>query len=617
MLGATAQASDGPQPVARPAPLPAPQDVPYPGTLILKVDATDLAHKVFSVQESIPVKPDSDLILLYPQWETASHAPTVPLSSLAGVFIRAGNDALPWQRDPVNPYAFHLHVPPGIDTLDVALQYLSPTGGRGGAVAMSAAMVNVQWQAMLLYPAGYFVRDIPVRAALRLPQGFTALTSLDAGDAPGSFAVTSLERLVDSPVYAGLHTRRIPLVQGAQPVTLDLVADTEQALAIPDQILERYRSSVRAIIQLFGTPPFRHYEMIVSLSDVLPNDGGTEHLESGENNLPLDFYMHPEAHPSYQDLIWHELVHAWNGKSRVPQGLWTADFNTPAQDGLLWVYEGQTQYWGEVLAARLGHRSKQTFLDLLAMEAASAVYRPGRRWKSLADSSLDPLYDAGHHVSWPDWQRREDYYAEGPLFWLDIDARLRAASHGKHSLDDFARNFFKTTQGAISTYDESDVAHALQALGAADWAGILKKKLDAHDDTDLLGGLTANGYRLAWSEQPTAVFKASESDDGADNFLYSIGLSVDGQGRVKALAWNGPAFQAGFSPNSKLTAVDGQPFSLDALRTAIANSAHRPVSLSAHFDGGDHTLTLDYADGLRYPRLERIPGSKDGFDYLP
>jgi predicted metalloprotease with PDZ domain len=591
-------------------------DRPYPGTIALDVDATDTRHKVYQVHESIPVTPGSVTTLLYPQWETASHGPTAMVNRLAGLLIRAAGKPLDWARDPYNPYAFQVRVPEDVSTLDLRFQFLSPATSHEGALSMTPALINVQWQSMLLYPAGYYVRDIPFAATLKLPHGFTAFTALDARQSPDDglrYAPVSLETLVDSPVYAGLHTRRIPLTTGVHPVFLDLLADASPSLAIPDATIDRFTRTVEATERLFGTPPWPRYDMLVSLSDAFPGPGGVEHLASAENNLSADFFTNEQAHLLDRDLIWHELVHAWNGKRRIPAGLWTPDFNTPSDDSLLWVYEGQTQFWGEVTAARDGERSQQDTLDMWAFEAATMLARSGRVWKSLADSSLDPVFDAGHHVTWTDWQRREDYYLEGPLFWLDVDATLRQKSGGHRSLDDLAHRFFQGADPADSgTYSFADLCQTLDGIAHGDWATFLRQKLNSHDNSGLLDGLTKNGYALSFTDTPTAYFLQSEQDNGVTDLTFSIGLTVDAKGNVRSLAWEGPAFRAGVSIGTHIVDVDGKTFSAENLKAAVADSVHQPLRLSIDVDGEKSTIDIPYRGTLRYPHLKRLPGTVDG-----
>ncbi|USI74654.1 peptidase M61 [Sphingomonas morindae] len=580
----------------------------------LAVDATDTDHAIFTVHETIPATP-GPLTLLYPQWEAASHAPTVPIQALAGLVATADGRRIAWRRDPRKVHAFHLAIPPGATSVTLDFQILSD------ADTLREAQVNVQWQRLLLYPAGSDVARIQVAARLTLPKGMHAYGALRrAGEDAGAirFAPVALERLVDAPVWGAKVSRIIPLTPGAaQPITVALLADDPADLAPADAAAGPLRALIVQAGKIFGAPPFTRYDMLVSLTDRL-GTGGVEHREEGENDLPANYLREPGKQLNSVDLIAHEYVHAWNGRYRIPADLLAPDYNTPVSDSLLWVYEGQTEFWGRVLAARAGLRDRQQTLDRLALDAALVATRKGRAWKSLADSVNDPVYMAGHHVDWRDWTRREDYYAEGVLLWLDVDARLRELTRGARGLDAFAADFFHVdAPGAPArAYDLEAVCAALARVAPADWHGFLARHLDSHETQDAMAGLARAGWRLVFTPEATDTFRQNETDDGARDYSFSVGLKVDEGGRVRAVSWEGPAFLAGLAPGGRITRVDGLPYSAAALEHAVANTVTTPLDLVVDDGTRSRTVRLAYRGGARYPHLERIPDRADRLDAL-
>lgn len=615
---AVAQVGVGPMALPAAPALPQAVDRPFRGSIELDVQATDIAHQLFSVHETIPVQQPGDMVLFYPQWETGSHAPTASVIALAGLIVHVDGQRVEWRRDPVDMHAFHLALPNGARTVSLDFQFLSPARNA----LLQPDMLVVPWQRMLLYPAGWYARDIPVAATLALGKDlhpFTSLVFTRGKDDVLHFAPVMLERLVDAPVYAGHYWQQLPLGTGpAAPVNLDLVADAPTDLTVASAELSRMKTLVAQTLKVFGPGPYRHYDIIVSLSDQLPSAGGIEHLEEGENNLPAAYFRDTDSQLNNRDLIAHELVHAWNGRWRQPADLWSPNFNQPVDGSLLWVYEGQTEFWGRVLAARAGMRDRQHTLDKLAMDADVVANRPGRAWKTLQDSSNDATYMAGNSVSWRDWQRREDYYPEGVLLWLDVDARLRELSGGKRGLDDFARQFFKTDGAVVSTttYTFNDVCAALNAVAANDWTAFLRHHLDTHDSADALAGLARAGWKLTYSDVASETFRQDEKDSEVSNLDDSIGLQVGTDGRVGSVRWNGPAFRAGLAPAAHIIEVNGRPFSTATLLAAVVASGKQPLTIEFTSGAQKQSVSIAYADGLRYPHLQRIAGTPDRLSAL-
>ena len=617
-----AQPFADPQSYPMPPATAAPQDVAYPGgPLILEVDATDTERRIVQVRETLPVAGPGPITLLYPQWLPGNHAPRGPLEKLAGLTVRAGGKIVPWMRDPVDVFAFHVNAPAGTRSLDIAFQYLSPTAGDQGRVTMTPEMLNLQWNTLALYPAGYFARRVQVEASARLPQGWTYATALEtqapaaaAGGGLVRFKPVSLDVLVDSPLVAGRYARIVDLDPGAKiPVRLDIFADRPELLDANAEQLERHRELVRQSYRLFGAQHYDHYDFLLSLSDRMGGIG-LEHHRSSEDGTSPTYFLDWPALAASRDLLAHEFAHSWNGKFRRPADLWTPNFNLAMRGSLLWVYEGQTQYWGQVLSARSGLLTRQEGLDALAATAALYENRAGRSWRSVEDTTDDPVVNARRPQGWTSWQRSEDYYSEGQLVWLDADTLIRSRSGGKRSLDDFARGFFGIEDGNASErpYTFDDVVAALNAVEPYDWAKFLSTRINEVAPRPPLDGLARGGWRLVYTDAPTAYFKSAEAGRKLVDLTYSIGLALGQNTDIAGVQWDGPAFKAGLTVGGKLIAVNGIAYDADRLKEAItAAKAGGPLSLLVKT--GDHYRTADiaYRGGLRYPRLERIEGTPD------
>lgn len=584
---------------------------PFSGVVQLAVDATDVERQIVKVRQSIPVQHPGSLTLLYPQWEVGSHAPTASVTELAGLQIQADGKPLAWRRDPKAPHAFHLTVPASARSITVDLQYLAPQ--RQGL--LSPDLVSLPWHRLLLYPAGWPASTIPVDVALEVPPGLALAGALDVARQEGGridLQTTSLEALVDAPAYAARHRRVIPLSAAhGKPVVLDIVSRDPQDLAVPEAEVARLRALVDEAGLVFGPPPFRRYHAIAILDDATAG-GGIEHLEQGENFLPSNYFTALDRQLPNRDLIAHEYVHAWNGRFRIPADMHVDDYNTAVGGSLLWLYEGQTELWGRILAARAGQRSLEHTLDRLAIDAALVASRGARAWKTLRDSTNDPLFMSGRPVEWRDWQRRQDYYFEGAMLWLHVEARLRELSAGRLGLDDFARRFFATDgRPAPVPYDLDEIVRTLDALAPHDWRTLFDRHLDTHDDAEALAGLARSGWRLAWRAMPSASWLQEEQIDGVANLDHSIGVQVRANGSLRSVTWDSSAFNAGLAPGAKIVSVNGEPFSVDRLVRRVAGAHAAPLVLEVEAHGRRRSVELDYRGTLRYPYIERIPGAPD------
>ena len=605
-----------PQPYPYPPAIPTPQDVTYPGTLKLAVDVTDTDRHIFTVHETIPVQKSGDFILLYPAWVPGDHSATNPLSDIADIIVKSGDKIIPWVRDTVEMHAFHVNVPEGTTTLDVSFQYLSPpsTEGFRSRAEITPEMVDLAWNTVLLYPAGVFSRDITFVPTLALPKGWkygTALETDQATDGSITFKPTTLNTLVDSPLYAGKYFSRLDLAPGAAtPVHLNIVADRPEDLAITPDQLAKHRALVQQAVKLYGAQHYNHYDFLLALSDQLGGIG-LEHHRSSENGVDRDYFTDWDGTVADRDLLPHEYTHSWNGKFRRPADLWAPNFNVPERDSLLWVYEGQTQFWGQVLAARSGLWSHQDVLDAIAFDAASMQAEVGRIWRPLQDTTNDPIINERRPQPWRSWERSEDYYTEGLLIWLDADSLIRETTHGQKSMNDFAHAFFSMDDGSFTTlpYTFDDVVKALNGVMPYDWAGFLRTRLDRTVAEPPLDGITRGGYKLVFTDKQSAFSKSVETRRKGHDFTYSVGLSIGSGGSVTNVIWNSPAFHAGLVRGSKIIAVNGISYEDAMDLTAaikLAKTSKAPIELLVQDDRHFRTLQIDYHDGLRYPHLERV-----------
>lgn len=606
--------------------VPPARDTAFPGAMVLEVDATDVDRAVFSVRQTIPVPPDARqagrFTLLYPEWLPGNHAPRGEIEKVAGLSFTAGGKPLAWRRDSLDVNAFHVTIPAGTRELVASFQFVSPTASNQGRVVMAPKMMNLRWNNVALYPAGYFTRNIAVDATVTWPNGWQAggaMRAKKAGGSKVSYERVDFDTLVDSPMFAGAHFKSWPL---SDKVTLNVVADAPEFLAAtPDQI-EAHKRLVAEAEHLFGVRHYDRYDFILSLSDEMSGIG-IEHHRSSENGVGTGYFTDWAKGPGSRNLLPHEMTHSWNGKYRRPQGIWAPDFRQPSRDDLLWVYEGQTQFWGYVLGARSGLFSYQETLDAFASIAAGLDRRAGRTWRPLVDTTHDPIISARRPKGWTSWQRSEDYYNEGMLVWLEADQIIRRESGNTRSLQDFARAFFGGREGdwGVVTYDLPDVIAALNAVQRYDWQGFFQKRVFEVAPEAPKQGLVLGGYELVYGPEPSSFITSGESASGTTDLSHSIGLILEKDGKVAQVIWGSPAFDAGMTNGDQVTGVAGRDYSADAIKAAVAATANATaasgkIELLVKRGKRYRETTLSYSGGLRYPALRKISQGETGLDRL-
>jgi predicted metalloprotease with PDZ domain len=592
------------------ASIPTPRDQPFAGEIHLDVDASDVDRRIVHVKETISgLAPDT--VLLYPKWLPGTHAPEGPIDRLAGLTLTAGGKVVSWTRDTVNVYAFRPQLPVGTSSLEISFDYLSPTSGKVGSTQMTQELLILEWNDVILYPAGHFARQILVSASARFPEGWTQATALvaqaHAGDRT-SYERVSLETLIDSPVFAGRYAITIDL-DSATRVRLDVFADRPELLEANPAVIASHRSLVTQAYRLFDSRHYQHYDFLFTLSDQIPPNGLEHHQSSENSTIPL-YFVDWDSTPYDRDLLAHEFTHSWNGKFRRPADLWTSSYEIPMQNTLLWVYEGQTQYWGFVLTARAGLWSRIQALEVWAENAAWFSSIAGRAWRPLQDTTNDEIISQRRPLSFRSWQRFEDYYDEGALIWLDADTLIRDRSAGKRSLDDFAARFFGLHDGSFVplTYTFEELVRALNAVEPYDWAAFLHERLDGVARPAPLAGIARGGYHLVYTDKENEFEKSRESERKVTLLRYSLGVDIDEkEGTIINVMWGSPAFQAAITEGMQILAINGEKYSGALLKRTITAATTRSgqIELILKLNDRYRVAHVDYRGGLRYPHLER------------
>lgn len=585
----------------------------------LEVDLSEAPKNIFHSKMTFPAKPGV-MTFVYPKWIPGNHRPSGPIANFTGLRVEARGKGIPWRRDDVDMYAFHIDVPADVSEVTIWADTITIDGSAGASGASaSSKLLDLNWNQVLIYQAESASDDVRVKPSIKLPPNWkfaTALAQAQQQSDQVAFQEVSLTTLVDSPLIAGEHFREVLLQQPGHGALqfLDLVGETEHAIEASDADLKAYQKLIDEASALFGAQHFRQYHFLLTLSDEVGHHG-VEHHESSDNSVAERMFSDPNLHLLEAGLLPHEYVHSWNGKYRRPAGLATRNYQDPMRGDLLWIYEGMTEYLGDVLAARSGLFSEEQYREALASTAASLEYRRGRTWRSLGDTarSVQILRLMGPH--WESWRRSLDYYPEGELVWLEVDSTIRQLTKGQKSLDDFCKAFHGGESGApkVFPYTLDDVIKTLNSIAPNDWATLLQDLVEKTSTHAPLGGIERGGWKLVYSEIPNQFMAASEKVSGGVDLSYSLGMSLTKAGEVEDVIPDSAAARAGLAPRMKILAVNERRYNreemLDAIREAAKN--HRAMDLLIENSDFVKSHSINYFDGVKYPHLERVEGQPD------
>ena len=590
------------------------------------LDATDAPRKIFHSQLAIPATPGT-LTLYYPKWIPGEHAPSGPAIDLAGLKFTANGQLLKWRRDLADNWAIHVEVPAGVQEVHASLDYLAPSESDQSLFSAGASatqkMTVISWNQVLLYPKGWTADQLTYSASLRLPPGWKFGTPLPVASHSGDeirFEAVSLYTLVDSPVIGGEYLKVVPLNQGQNPpVEMDIAADSAIALEAPQEVWENYSNLVKQATTLFGATHYRDYHFLFSLSDHVAHFG-LEHHESNDSRSEERTLIDPEIRALHASLLPHEYVHSWNGKYRRPADLTTSDYEQAMQDDLLWVYEGLTEYLGDVLTSRSGLWTPQQYRDELARSAAMLDHRPGRTWRNLQDTADAAALLYYTPKEWDSWRRDVDYYDEGELDWLWVDTIIRQRTGGKKSIDDFCKLFHgaPSTPPTVKTYTFDDVVNTLNQIAPYDWRGFWNERLSSHGPGAPLGGIEGSGWKIVYDESRSEMMRAWENDHRTLNAAFSVGLLVKENGDIEDTIEGMDAAHAGIGPGMKILAVNGRRFTPQVFRDALYEGKNNTQPLQLLVENTDYfrTFVLDYHGGEKYPHLVRDESKPDSLSEI-
>ena len=587
----------------------------------LEVDASQMDRHLLTSRITLPVSA-GPLVLWYPKWIPGIHGPGEQIRNIGGFQVKsASGQRIFWRRDDDDMYRFHVSVPEGVERISVELTYITnqPTRVSTGVDSFgSDGALAINFNTCVVYPEGWNIRSAQAAVRVKLPEGWQFGTSLETKSSEEGwvlFQPDTLENVIDSPLVAGRHYRLLEVqTEGFPNTQFHFVSEAAEALAFDETLANKYHQLMAEAALMFGGAPFSEYHFLVVCSDQIPGMG-LEHLSCSLNGIDQDGLIDQEKQDSRSGyLLAHELVHAWCGKYRRPSGMYRNDLHTVKQTKLLWIYEGLTQYLGQVLAIRSGLVPHDQHLENMASDIGYLANRQGRQWRSLEDTAIAAATLRGGSKSWNDLRRNQDYYDEGALFWLEIDVRIRQATNGAKSLDDFCRTFFAADVGrqAVKPFELKEVIETLNAVLPFDWAGLIDRRIHQPQDELNLEGIQLAGYRYAFTDEKPNSVKRAEKRSKSIYSQYSLGLTIDEENKIRSITPGRPADQQRLARGMEVLGVNGRKFTKERFEQALQQTVEtREIELLVIDGDRFQNVQFEYAQGVRYPQLVRTDDTHD------
>ncbi len=422
---------------------------------------------------------------------------------------------------------------------------------------VDATHAHIVPAATLLYLPDY--QDCSYRVQLELPSHWEIATGLPQL-ADGRYATNDLDELMDCPFEVGeLRRYRFEVAEKAHEVVVwgHGNEDIEQVLADTKQIVETEHA-------FWGELPYDYYLFIVLLAGV-NTYGGLEHRNSTSLLLPRHVFKPSKTYERAQGLIAHEFFHTWNVKRLRAAPLGPFDYTRENYTRLLWVMEGFTEYYTDLMLVRAGLMTPQRYLERLADDIATLQATPGRLVHSLSSSSFD---------AWIKFYRPDEstpnstvsYYLKGALAALVLDMQLRERSNGQQSLDDLIRYLYQKYPITGPGIPEADgMQQALQDLTGNDWSAYFANYIDGLSELPYAEAFATVGINVQWS------YKDRDAQGNPRPQLGIRSKAVDGRVQITHVLDGGDADRAGLAAGDEMIALDGWRIDEDSLNKRLAD----------------------------------------------
>ncbi|MBI2794995.1 MAG: PDZ domain-containing protein [Ignavibacteria bacterium] len=398
--------------------------------------------------------------------------------------------------------------------------------------------------------------------------------------------------LADSPIEIGSHVVKTFTLEGA---THEVALASSQPLDA-DWITEQLKVIVKTEASIFGGVPYDRYVFIIQA--YLGARGGLEHSRSSVNAIDPTSFLDKSKASALLSLLCHEYFHLWNVKRIRPVELGPFDYVNATQTPMLWLAEGLTSYYDDLIAYRCGFLTLKEYLATLAKDHLDKLLRvPGRHAMSVRDSSR--LAWVKLYMQSPDAPNRfPSYYLKGGLVFLLIDLYIIDNTAGSKSLDDGMRLLWARYQNnpSVGVTEDECIALFERAVGV-DLRDKMMSWLDESTDLPFEELFSLAGIELTLGERVSEAITFGENRSFTalqpELFCGWVVSGADGRVFIRGVEDGSPAEKAGLGIDDEIIAVSGRRVTTtEQLSRAIDDAGLSEIHLICECDGITFETTI-------------------------
>lgn len=522
---------------------------------------TDAAHHLAEVRATFPAATGATLDVHMPNWRTGRYEMLNLANGVRGFkAVNEKGEALPVAKTDKGTWRVQTH-PNDKVTVSYEL-YANVLGERTRHIDDTHAYLDAS--GVFVYADAY--RAQPVAVELDVPAGWQSRSGMEGGACAHCFVAPNYDVLIDSPIETGIHQFFTSQVDGKQ---ID-VAIWGRGNYDAKQMVQDLDKIVAQTGKLFGGQyPFQHrYLFIVHATDGA--GGATEHINSTVIQIPRWRFHEHKDYLRFLNTAAHEFFHTWNVKAYRPKEMVPYDYQNENYNPLLWVAEGNTSYFAELITLRAGLQKRDEVLENFAKSLDDYRHTPGRFRQSASESSFDEWIadnDADHARN-----ASVNIYAKGELLGLAMDLELRRQTRGAKGLEDVHRILYAQHSVAQGGYTPADIRAALKTVSGQDWSAWWGQYVDGTAEIPFDALLTDVGLQ-------GVVDVPKDADDKQE---WWAGWRVrDGSDPavVTQVERDSPAWKAGIVPGDTLLAVNGIRVSSRDLTDKLAWAGNAPFKV--------------------------------------